>query len=292
MDTDHLHRFMFDGSTIRGELIHLDHTWQHLLMRQDYPHAVRTVLGEAAAATALLAATIKFDGILTLQARGDGPLKLLVVECTGQRTLRGLARWDGAAHGLSFAQLIGNGTLAITIDPGEGSERYQGIVELAGDSLASCLQHYFARSEQLPTRLWLGVDEERAAGLLVQEMPGNESAEDADTWNRVCMLADTVTTDELLALPAHNLMHRLFHEEQVRVFEPQAWRFLCTCSEARVASVLRSLGREELGRLLEEEGNVKVDCEYCGNAYGFDSVDVEQLFSETLTSTAPSRTRH
>lgn len=292
MEADRLHRFMFDGSTIRGELIHLDNTWQHLLMRQDYPRAVRTILGEAAAATALLAATIKFDGTLTLQARGDGPLKLLVVECTGQRTLRGLARWDGAADGLSFRQLIGNGTLAITIDPGEGSERYQGIVELEGDSLSSCLQHYFARSEQLPTRLWLGVDEERAAGLLVQEMPGDESPEDEDTWDRVCMLADTVTAEELLALPARSLMHRLFHEEQVRVFDPQVWRFLCTCTEARVASVLRSLGREELARILEEEGNVKVDCEYCGNAYGFDPVDVEQLFSETLASATLSQTRH
>lgn len=292
MDTDNLHRFMFDGSTIRGELVHLDDTWKHLLERQNYPLAVRTVLGEAAAATALLAATIKFDGILTLQARGDGPLKLLVIECTGQRTLRGLARWDGEAEDLSFAELIGNGTLVMTIDPGEGSERYQGIVELVGNSLTACLQHYFARSEQLPTRLWLGVDEERAAGLLVQEMPGDGSAEDADAWQRVCMLADTVTPQELLGLPARRLMHRLFHEEPVRVFNPQAWRFLCKCSRGRVASVLQSLGRKELTRILLDEDTVKVDCEYCGNTYRFDSVDVEQLFSEALDSAMPSQTRH
>jgi molecular chaperone Hsp33 len=293
MDDDNLHRFVFDGSGIRGELVHLDRTWQALLQRQDYPSAVRQILGEAAAATALLAATIKFDGILTLQARGDGPLRMLVVECTGQRTLRGLARWRGDLDGLSFPQLVGRGTLVMTIDPGEGSERYQGIVELAGDSLATCLQHYFARSEQLPTRLWLGVDARRAAGLLVQEMP--ESAgrrEDADAWDRVCTLADTVTPRELLGLPARTLMHRLFHEEQVRVFDPQPWRFLCKCSREKVATVLRSLGRAELHAILEEEQEVKVDCEYCSDVYRFDTVDVEQLLSDATSSETPSLTRH
>jgi molecular chaperone Hsp33 len=292
MDDDKLHRFMFDGSTIRGELVHLDDTWQQMLERQAYPDPVRKVLGEAAAATALLAATIKFDGILTLQARGNGPLRMLVIECTGQRTLRGLARWHGELEGLSFPELVGNGTLMMTIDPGEGSERYQGIVELAGDSLASCLQAYFDRSEQLPTRLWLGVDERRAAGLLVQEMPGEDSPDDADAWERVCMLADTVTAEELLALPARRLMHRLFHQEQVRVFDPQGWRFHCKCSRGRVAAVLRSLGRVEILRLLEEEGTVRVDCEYCSNAFSFDAVDVEQLFSDAAGSEMPSSTRH
>lgn len=296
MDDDKLHRFVFEGSAIRGQLVHLDETWQQLLKRQDYPRPVRDVLGEAAAATALLAATIKFDGILTLQARGNGPLRLLVIECTGKRTLRGLARWQGELDGLGFRDLVGDGTLVMTIDPGKGSERYQGIVELVGDSLSACLQHYFARSEQLPTRLWLGVSGLRAAGLLVQEMPESETAikqiDDTDAWERICMLADTVTPQELLELPARVLMHRLFNQEQVRVFDPQPWRFLCKCSRARVSAVLRSLGHEELLRILKEENTVKVDCEYCSDAYSFDAVDVEQLFSEATSSSIPSTTRH
>ena len=292
MEHDQLHRFLFDGSTIRGELVRLDATWEQLLNRQDYPQPIRTVLGEAAAATALLAATIKFDGVLTLQARGKGPLRMLVVECSGRRTLRGLARWRGNLNGLTFPELVGDGTLVMTIDPGEGAERYQGIVELTGNSLSDCLQHYFDRSEQLPTRLWLGVSEQRAAGLLVQDMPGDALVEDADAWDRVCTLADTVTETELLDLPATVLLRRLFHEEQVRLFEPQQWSFSCKCSRERVAGVLRSLGREELTRILEEETAIEVACEYCSDAYTFDAVDVEQLFADAATSQLPAATRH
>lgn len=294
---DFLHRFLFDGSNVRGELVQLDRTWQALLGRQDYPPAVRQLLGEAAAATALLAATIKFDGSLILQAQGSGPVRLLVVECSGQRTLRGLARWRGPVEGDDFATLVGEGRLVMTIDPGENAERYQGIVELTGTSLTECLQGYFDRSEQLPTRLWLGVDGQRAAGMLVQEMPEPAGPLqlanlDEDVWNRVTTLADTVTADELLALPAHRLLHRLFHEEQVRVFDPQAWRFECRCSRERVATMLKGLGRDELASILQDEDTVGVDCEYCSASYRFDPVDVEQLFSEALTADTPSSTRH
>ncbi len=290
--SDHLHRFLFDGSNVRGELVQLDHTWQALQARTDYPAPVRQLLGEAAAATALLAATIKFDGSLTLQAQGGGPLDLLVVECSGKRTLRGLARWSGEVEGLDFAALVGSGRLVMTIDPGEDSERYQGIVAIEGNSLAECLQGYFDRSEQLPTRLWLSVDGERAAGMLVQEMPASGPVEDADMWDRVTTLAATVTRRELLGLAPRDLLRRLFHEERVRVFDPQAWRFECRCSRRRVASMLESLGRAELQDILSEEGTVAVDCEYCSASYRFDAVDVEQIFSEALSADTPSQTRH
>ncbi len=290
--SDQLHRFLFDGSNVRGELVHLDHTWQAMLARHAYPPAVRQTLGEAAAATALLAATIKFDGSLTLQTQGAGPLDLLVVECSGKRTLRGLARWTGDVEGLDFATLVGPGRLVMTIDPGEESDRYQGIVAIEGHSLAECLQEYFDRSEQLPTRLWLGVDGQRAAGMLVQEMPASSPVEDADRWERITTLADTVTRDELLGLAPRELLRRLFHEERVRVFDPQGWRFECRCSRERVANMLRSLGRGELEDILREEGAVAVDCEYCGAAYRFDAVDVAQLLSEAPSAQTPSPTRH
>jgi len=292
-DNDQLQRFLFDGSSVRGELVRLDEAWHALLERRAYPAPVRQLLGEAAVATVLLAATIKFDGTLILQARGDGPLDLLVVECTGQRTLRGLARWSGDVAGLDFAGLVGRGQLVMTIDPGADSDRYQGIVEIAGGSLSECLQGYFDRSEQLPTRLWLGVDDRRAAGLLVQEMPGGTDDEDDDVWDRVTTLAGTVTASELLGLAPRQLLHRLFHEERVRVFEPQHWRFECSCSRERVATMLESLGRAELESILHDEGLVSVDCEYCGETYRFDAVDVEQLLTDTaIAADEPSSTRH
>jgi molecular chaperone Hsp33 len=289
---DNLHRFLFDGSNVRGELVQLDSTWQALLARQDYPLPVRRLLGEAAAATALLASTIKFDGSLILQTQGAGPVGLVVVECSGRGTLRGLARWHGDVENAGFAQLVGEGRLVMTIDPGGNAERYQGIVELGGDSLADCLQAYFLRSEQLPTRLWLGVDDERAAGLLVQEMPSQSAEADPDVWDRVTHLADTVTASELTGLSPHQLLRRLFHEERVRVFDPEAWRFECRCSRERVASMLKGLGREELDAILHEEGEVGVDCEYCNASYRFDAVDVEQLFSDALSADTPPATRH
>jgi len=289
---DHLQRFLFNDSNVRGELVRLDETWQALLARQDYPPAVRELLGQAAAATALLAATIRFDGTLILQTQGNGPLRLLVVECSGRRTLRGLARWNGDVDGLGFEELMGDGRLVMTIDPGANADRYQGIVSIDGNSLAECLQHYFDRSEQLPTRLWLGVDNQSASGLLMQEMPGAETIEDDDIWNRVTTLADTVTNEELLRLDAHDLLHRLFHEEQVTMFEPQRWQFECHCSRERVATMLKGLGRTELDSIVLDEGSIDVDCEYCSAPYRFDAVDVEQLFSDALNADPPVGTRH
>ena len=289
---DHLHRFVFNDTNVRGEHVRLDETWQALLIRQDYPRAVRELLGQAVAATALLAATIKFDGSLILQTQGKGPLRLLVVECSGQRTLRGLARWIGEVEGLGFDELMGDGRLVMTIDRGASAERYQGIVSIEGDSLAECLQHYFDRSEQLPTRLWLAADDKNAAGLLIQEMPGTDPIVDGDVWNRVTTLADTVTAGELLRLAAYELLHRLFHEEQVKLFEPQRWQFECRCSRERVAAMLKGLGRSELDSIVQDDGLINVDCEYCAAPYRFDAVDVEQLFSDALNADPPLNTRH
>lgn len=288
-EPDTLHRFVFEGSDVRGELVQLQSTWQALLSRITYPTPVRVVLGEALAAVSLLAATIKFDGSLILQANGDGPLHMLVVQATGKRTVRGLARWRGEVPDEGFAAMIGDGRLAMTIDPGEGMDRYQGVIDLRADSLAGVLEDYFVRSEQLPTRLWLYADERRAAGLLLQKMPWRSA--DEDTWNRSVHLAATVTGPELLGLAPQAILRRLFHEEDVRVFEGERVSFSCGCSRERVQAMLHALGEKEVVETLAEQGEVRVDCEFCGQVYRFDAVDVAQLFS-TLDLGPAGGTRH
>lgn len=287
---DSLQRFLFENANVRGELVHLDATWREVLNRSDYPAPVRALLGEMMAAAALLSATIKFEGSMTLQVQGSGPVSLMVVECTHQFALRGLAHWSGElADGGSLPDVLGDGRLAITVDPGAGRERYQGIVALEGRSLSEALDAYLARSEQLDTRLWLVADAESAAGLLLQRLPGEQP--DPDAWTRVARLGETVTARELIDLPAGEVMHRLFHEEDVRVFESQPVSFRCSCSRERVANMLRSLGSEEVHDILAEQGAVEVACEFCNQRYGFDEVDVEQLFAGVDQPHVPP-TRH
>jgi molecular chaperone Hsp33 len=274
---DCLHRFLFEGLAIRGEIVHLDAAWQTVLARRTYPSPVRRVLGEALAAAALLSATIKFDGMLSLQLQGQGPLRLLLAECSSERTLRGLARWEGAADPASLAELCGDGVLAITIDPGQERYRYQGMVEVSGATLETTLTSYFSRSEQLPTRLKLVAGQHAVAGLMLQCLP--DRTEDRDGWNRIETLAATLTSAELLELDARTLIRRLFHEEDVRLFETQPLRFRCHCSRQRVATMLRALGTTELQTLLAEQGKVEVACEFCGLRYDFDAVDVGGLLA-------------
>lgn len=292
---DTLHRFLLEGLGIRGELVHLDATWRSVLARRSYPEPLRSVLGECLGATALLAATIKFDGTLTLQARGKrGPVSLLVVEATGTRTLRGLARFGDLGEASVLPELIGDACLALTVDPGADADRYQGIVEVDEATLSGVIEQYFARSEQLPTRLWLACDGTAVAGLLLQKLPAGDAVavddtERAEAWERSIMLADTVTERELLDLDAHTLLRRLFVTEGCRVFQPERWGFACTCSRERVRTTLQSLGRIECESILEDEGSVDVTCEFCGASYGFDAVDVGELFASGAVA-APERT--
>ncbi len=289
---DTLQRFLLEGSSVRGELVHLDHTWTTMLDGRGYPEPVRGVLGEFAAAIALLASTLKFNGSLILQIQGDGPVSLLVVECDGQGTMRAMAKWGDLPSQGGLRELIGDGKLVMTIDPKSGRERYQGIVELQGESVADVLMTYMRRSEQLPTRMWLAADGERACGMLLQRMPGSAGSEYADEdWNRANVLAETVTRDELLQLPPQQIIHRLYHEEDVRLFDPRPLRFGCSCSRDRVIRTLRILGYQDLQQLLKDRGKVSVDCEFCNQHYEFDAVDVEQIFATADTHQA-SPTRH
>jgi len=287
---DSLTRFVFEGAPVRGEIVHLDATWRAVLERHEYPPVLRTVLGELMAAAALLSSTIKFTGSLIMQVQGSGPVKLLVVECTSDQTMRATAKWDEPLEGSDFRELVGNGRFVITIAPEDAKQTYQGIVTIEGADVASALEHYMATSEQVETRLWLAADAECAAGMLVQRLPGS-SERDPDAWNRAVQLTQTVTADELLQLPAREIVHRLYHEEDIRLFEARIMSFRCSCSNERVVNMLRLLGREEVVSILEERGAVEVNCEFCNRHYAFDAVDVEQIFAAEVMTPA-RRTKH
>jgi len=287
---DSLTRFVFEGAPVRGEIVHLDATWRAVLERHEYPRVLRTVLGELMAAAALLSSTIKLTGSLIMQVQGSGPVKLLVVECTSDQTMRATAKWDEPLEGSDFRELVGNGRFVITIAPEDAKQTYQGIVTIEGADVASALEHYMATSEQVETRLWLAADAECAAGMLVQRLPGS-SERDPDAWNRAVQLTQTVTADELLQLPAREIVHRLYHEEDIRLFEARIMSFRCSCSNERVVNMLRLLGREEVVSILEERGAVEVNCEFCNRHYAFDAVDVEQIFAAEVMTPA-RRTKH
>ncbi|MEO8629825.1 MAG: Hsp33 family molecular chaperone HslO [Betaproteobacteria bacterium] len=288
--SDSLQRFLFEGAPVRGELVHLGATWRAVLERHEYPEPLRIALGELMAAAALLSATIKFTGSLILQIQGSGPVKLIVVECTSDQTLRATAKWDGELPSGTFRTLVGSGRFVITIAPEDAKQTYQGVVSLEGESVATSLEHYMATSEQLETRFWLASDEQQAAGMLLQRLPG-DTGDDADAWNRAVVLGATVSGPELLNLPARDLIRRLYFEEDIRVFEARVVSFRCSCSNERVVNMLRLIGRDEVISILAERGSVEVDCEFCNRHYAFDSVDAEQIFAADVV-TKPRSTRH
>ena len=294
---------MFEHYPIRGHLVHLDASWRALIEHREYPDAIRTTLGEAVVASLLLAATIKFEGVLSLQLQGAGPVHLLLAQCTGGLGVRGLARYreddiSGTAAG-GIADLIGAGNLTVTVESDDGSQRYQGIVPITGERLADSLQIYFENSEQLPTRLWLYADEKGAAGMLLQRLPDEgmrgtagagvpvaDLAAVDDAWDRVQLIAATLTADELRTLADAQILHRLFNEDDVRLFEPAPVYFRCRCSRERVSGMLLGLGEAETRSILDERGEVEVRCDFCNRAYVFDAVDVAQLFNAGVASDA------
>ena len=285
---DVLQRFLFNEAPVRGALIRLDQSWREILSHHTYPPRLRNLLGELLAAGALLAANLKFDGTLIMQMQGSGGLKLAVVEINADHTLRATARWDGELDECASVEaLLGQGQFVITLDPRNGSQPYQGIVALEGDSVAAMLEHYMLRSEQLDTRLLLASNGEHAAGMLLQRLPDGHG--DADGWPRVQALAETVSAEELLTTPADTLLYRLFHQESVQCFEPASLNFACTCSRERVAGMLQMMGKAEVASVIEEQGSVEVQCDFCNQRYVFDEDDTASLFVDAPPSgPAPS----
>ena len=300
---DSLHRFMLRGAPVRGEIVTLDASWREVVRRHRLPDAVRDRLGELTAAALLLSASLKFDGKLVLQIHGDGPVALFVVECDASGSFRATvkpregARIDPDADLDALVNATGKGRFVVTLDPGAGApdrRPYQGIVPFEGQHVAEVLERYMQRSEQVPTRLWLAADGERACGLLLQRLPdeGGDTAQlvDEDGWNRMVKLAETLTNDELLQLAPQRVLQRLFWQEPLHAFDEHACRFGCSCTRDKVASMLRALGTEEIAGILSERGNVEVHCDFCNQAYAFDAVDCAELFIDPSAS-APGSDR-
>lgn len=302
--SDRLLKFLFQGAPVRGELVQLDAAWQRMIQYHDYPPAVIALLGEMTAALALLAANIKFNGALTLQVHGDGPVRLMVVECQPDLQLRATAKLvpDAViADDAGMRALVnqhGLGRCAITLDPRErlpGQQPYQGVVPLAGDSIAAALESYMRQSEQLDTRLWLAANGDVAAGLLLQRLPQeggvSAAAADDDAWPRAQMLAATVTPGELLTVGIDTLMQRLFWQEKLQHAPPTSPQFVCNCSRERIGRVLLSIGRDEVDSIIAERGEVEITCDFCNAQQRFDAVDVGQLFAtgSAVEPAPPSR---
>jgi len=286
---DQLHRFIFENNPIRGNIVHLDNTFNTALQHQKLPPILRQALGELMVASILLAATLKMQGALVLQVQGKGPISLLVVECTDTLNIRATAKWSGDLEDQSFGELVGDGRFFITLDPKDGKQAYQGIVPVEGDNISEVLQNYMQRSEQIETRIWLACDGKSAAGMLLQKLP-DQPEQDVDVWTRASYLAETVKDSELLTLPAEILLKRLFNEEDIRLFPEQLVKFQCSCSRTSVGNMLKMLGEEEVNSIIEERGNVEIICDFCNADYIFDKVDVEQLLShEIVMPSTPSK---
>ena len=278
-------RFILDQLPLRGVHVNLEQVWQHIVGQKNYPAPIARALGELVAAGALLAANLKFDGTFILQVQGTGVLKLLVAEATSEQTCRGTARFDDSveiADDASLQDLMGEqGQFVLTLQPSQG-EMWQGIVGLQGTSIAQMLANYLAQSEQLDSDLILAADDKQAVGMMVQRLAGQDMAR--EDWQYVESLLQIVNQDELLHTTANTLLYRLFHEQEVRVFEPEHLEFACTCSHEKVGNMLLLLGGQEVGQILLEQGSVEIACDFCQQKYVFDEEDVKTLFGSDVSA--------
>lgn len=273
-EQDILRRFIFEDLDIRGQWVNLTNSWQTAKKNQQGPHNIQALLGEALVATVMLSATIKFNGSIILQAQGDGDIKMLVAQSTHDRKIRGLLRSNDHVETGSLESMFGQGQLVLTIEADDG-QPYQGIVPLKGDNIAAALQTYFEQSEQLKTLLWMITDENHAVGLLLQALPSQKN--NTLDWERIEILANTITHQELLNLDCEDLLYRLFNQENVRLFDTEAIKFECTCSHSKIERTLHALGKEELEDILIKQGDIQVGCEFCGQQYHFSKNDIESM---------------
>jgi molecular chaperone Hsp33 len=277
-----LNRYLFEDLSVRGELVQLDEAYQRIISSKEYPAAVQKLLGELLVSTTLLTATLKFEGSITIQLQGNGPVSLAVINGDNKQRIRGVARWEGdIADDASLHDMMGKGHMVITIEPKIG-ERYQGVVGLEGNNLAEVLEGYFANSEQLKTRLWIRTGEfegkPHAAGMLIQVMPDGTGS--PDDFEHLEQLTDTVKDEELFGLEANELLYRLYNQDKVRLYEPQPVSFLCGCSRERSGAAIISVEKAEIYDILAEEGSVSLHCDYCGTTYTFDESEVAELYTQ------------
>ncbi|MDN3380801.1 MULTISPECIES: Hsp33 family molecular chaperone HslO [unclassified Pseudoalteromonas] len=281
MQQDLLHRYTFDQLDVRGELVQIEQTYQEMISGHEYPVAVQKLLGELLVATCLLTATLKFEGDIAVQLQGDGPVKYAVINGDDQQNMRGIARLQSEVTGNTIKDLVGNGVMVLTITPNQG-ERYQGIVPLEHETLAECLEAYFAQSEQLQTRLWFATDttagSEKASGLLLQVLPVNKE-KSIDDFTHLEALSNTIKDEELLTLDATTVLTRLYHEDNPRVYEPQPIKFKCGCTREKTITALVNVGQQVLLDDAAANGEVKISCHYCLKDYIFTEQDIKSIFN-------------
>lgn len=286
-----LNRYLFEDLSVRGELVQLDEAYQRIISSKEYPAALQKLLGELLVSTTLLTATLKFEGSITIQLQGDGPVSLAVINGDHDQKIRGVARWEGdIADEATLHEMMGKGYLVITIEPKKG-ERYQGVVGLEGETLADVIEGYFANSEQLKTRLWIRTGEhegkKHAAGMMIQVMPdGTGTPED---FEHLEQLTATVKNEELFTLPANELLYRLYNQDSVRLYEPQPVEFHCGCSRERSGAAIITVDKTEIYDILAEEGTISLHCDYCGTSYTFDEPEITELYTQ---ATSGNKTVH
>jgi len=284
-ESERVRRFVLEKHPIRGHAVRLARTWLALREHQDYPPAVQQLLGEAVGAVVLLAATLKFDGVLTLQLQGKGLVNLLVAQCTHDFKVRGMARHVPVGDAAGFRALAGEGQFIVTVEATDRASSYQGVVPITGDSLAESLEAYFVQSEQLPTRVVLAATPGVVSGMLVQKIPGEGGKLEVDpaaletAWMKADHAMASLTQAEVLEDDIEQRLVRMFGADEVRMFGGHDTQFQCRCSRERVATMLRSLGAEEVRSVIAEQGAVTVTCEFCQRPYKFDAIDTEQLFT-------------
>lgn len=283
--SDQVHRFIFDNNDIRGEIITLEQSYQQAIKNHPYPPAIQRLLGEFLAAATLLAGTLKFNGLLTLQARGSGALSTIMAECSHDKKLRAVATFNENTELPDIGNLktlLQDGVLTITIDPEKG-QRYQGIVPLEQVELADCIAQYFEQSEQLHTRFWINSNGQKATGLMLQALPmqlSKSQEEYQDHWETLTSLAHTITPEEQFSLNHETLLFRLFHEQETRVFEPESVTFQCTCSRERCLRALSSIDKNEVESALAEQGEIQMDCHFCLSVYRFKREDLNTILGD------------
>ena len=275
---DSMQRFTFDETDVRGELVCLHKSLNAVLSKHDYPSALKVELGKLMAASALMSATLKYEGRLSLQVRLPGDVSLIQAETTNTGELRAIARYDETKSADIEQVELQGGQLVITLEPAVGKP-YQGIVPLDSNQLNEAFEHYFKQSEQLGSRFWLECDGTVASGFMLQQLPSSEQG-DADAWDRLNHLAGTLKAEELLTLDNQTILHRLYHEEQVRLYDEENLKFACTCSKERIGNAIEKVGFEELMDVIAEQGKVSVDCQFCLQHYSFDKEQIGDLFPE------------
>ena len=277
-EIDTLQRFMFEHASIRGEIAHLDDTYKTIIQQHPYPQMVKQLLGQALVSCLLLTGSIKFEGEITLQFQGDKRLPLLLVQCDHQLQLRGFAKYQQDGDDVDYKAAFLEGKMVLTINQNDQTQAYQSVVPILSLQMGENLMHYFAQSEQVASHVWLAVSDETAAGMLLQLMPDQNTQQREEFWEYAVQIGQTISEKELLTLDNPTILHRLYHETELRLYTARPVRFRCRCSEEKMKQVLTVLGEVETKQLLQEKGVVDVACDFCNRHFRFDAIDVTLLF--------------